>query len=378
MQKFKDFPLDPKILQALEEINYQEATHVQAATIPLALKKRDMIVLAETGSGKTAACAIPVCEAIDEKERFLQALILVPTRELAMQYATEAQKIGTKKNVKVFAICGGEDMELQKAKLSSGVHLCIATPGRLIDLIYNQSIRLDKIKLFVLDEADKMLSMGFIEDLEFIMDCLIQKVQILLFSATMPKEIIHLAKKKMHDPVKVKTSSGSQRPQNIQHLFDFCSDKDKHLRFKHLMKEFKPQKSMIFCRSRKECERLCSFLKKHLVNTDFLHGGLNQKIRNSITGRFRAGNINHLVVTDVASRGLDFSAISHVFIYTLSKDPDNYVHRSGRTGRYNREGTCISLISKKDLDYLKKILKSLNLKAKWINHPPSPVKRRSS
>jgi len=371
MPSFADFNLDPIILKALEKMQFKEPLPVQAETIPLIQQKRDLIALAQTGSGKTAACAIPICNRLDTHSAYLQALIIVPTRELALQYATETQKVGKEKGVKVFAILGGEDPTTQLAKLKHGVHVLVATPGRLIDFIYARSIDLSHVDTLVLDEADEMLSMGFYDDLAFIMQCLVQPHQTLLFSATMPKEIRQIAKQHMQDPLEISLSSQNVSPESIDHRFLYCRHDQKEGSLLQLIEQLQPKQSIIFCHSRIQCEKVCRALQKKLDGVDFLHAGLGQDIRSIITNKFRTGRLRFLVATDVVSRGLDFSGITHVFIYQLSDDTDLYVHRSGRTGRNARAGMVVTLVTDRELSTLRHLTKMLKSEPNWIGPPPA-------
>lgn len=369
---FETFPLHPEILSSLEKNGYKYPTAIQAASIPLFLEGHDLIALAKTGSGKTAACAIPVCSQVDLSSKHIQALVIVPTRELAYQYATETQKIGGRMGVKTFAICGGEDAGLQKSKLASGVHVLVATPGRLIDFIYSRDVDLSHVKTLILDEADEMLNMGFYEDLEFIMQCLVQSHQTCLFSATMPNEIKQIALKHMKGPKEILLSKEDATPAKIDHRFVYVRHDEREQKLADLIHDLQPTQCIIFCRSRIQVEKVCHFLKRKLHGVDFLHAGLQQDIRTIITNKVRSGKVRYLVATDVAARGLDFSKVSHVFIYELSEDSETYVHRSGRTGRQEREGTVISLVTHRELWALKKVCEHLKEEPKWIGPPPPP------
>lgn len=371
MQTFEDLGLSPPILSALAKMQFKAPSPVQAETIPLIQQKKDLIALAQTGSGKTAACAIPICDRVNTELPSIQALIIVPTRELALQYATESQKIGEEKGVRAFAIYGGEDAALQQAKLTHGVHLLVATPGRLIDFIYSRNIDLTHVETLVLDEADEMLSMGFFDDLEFIIQCLVQEHQTLLFSATMPKGIKDIAKKYMKDPLEILLKA-NVTPKRIDHRFLFCHHTRRSEALLDLILHVKPTQSIIFCHSRIQCDKICRELQKKVSGVDLLHAGLTQDVRTTITSKFRSGKVKHLVCTDVAARGLDVSAISHVFIYQLSDDPDIFVHRSGRTGRQDRSGTVVTLVTEKEVDILTRILHHIGKEPKWIGKAPDP------
>ncbi|MBA3604288.1 MAG: DEAD/DEAH box helicase [Parachlamydiaceae bacterium] len=370
MSKFAQFALDETILDALTKMGFEEPSPIQTETIPAILAREDLIALAQTGSGKTAACAIPLCQLVDTNSNQIQALVIVPTRELALQYATEAQKIGIRKGVKAFAIFGGESAGMQQSKLKNGVQILVATPGRLIDFIHSREMDLDGVQTLVLDEADEMLSMGFYEDLKFVMQCLVHKHQTLLFSATMPKEIKVLAKNFMNNPREVVLTSTQRTPVQIDHHFLYCHQADRTSALVKLMKDYNPNQSIVFCHSRIEVEKVCRELQKHVDGVDFLHAGLSQEVRTIVTNKFRTGRIKQLVATDVVSRGLDFSGITHVFIYHLGDDPDIYVHRSGRTGRCDRAGMVVTLVTDRELYTLKRVLETIKREASWIGDPP--------
>lgn len=370
MSKFSQFSLDDSILEALAKMGYEEPSPIQVETIPAILARHDLIALAQTGSGKTAACAIPLCHLVDTSSNQIQALVIVPTRELALQYATEAQKIGSRKGVRAFAIFGGESAGMQQSKLKHGVHVLVATPGRLIDFIHSREMDLDHVTTLVLDEADEMLSMGFYDDLKFIMQCLVHKHQTLLFSATMPKEIKEIAKNHMCNPKEVVLTSTQRTPEQIDHHFLYCRHDDRTSALIEQMKDNNPKQSIVFCHSRIEVEKVCRELQKNVEGVDFLHAGLSQEVRTIVTNKFRTGKIKHLVATDVVSRGLDFSGITHVFIYHLGDDPDIYVHRSGRTGRNERAGVVITLVTDRELHTLKRVLETIRRDVSWIGDPP--------
>lgn len=371
MTSFADLGLDADVLKALERMGFTQPSPVQAEAIPPILKGHDIIALAQTGSGKTAACAIPICHKIRVGEKQIQALIVVPTRELALQYATEAQKIGRDKDVKAFAIYGGEDASMQKSKLKHGVQLLVATPGRLIDFIYSRSIDLSGVETLVLDEADEMLSMGFYDDIEFIIQCLVHSHQTLLFSATMPAAIKQIAKHHMKHPVEITLQREKSTPSNIQHRFHYCQLHAREKALTDLLHSLKPTgETIVFCRSRIQVEQVCRSLRKSFPTTEYLHAGLPQDKRSVITDKFRRGKIRILVATDVASRGLDFTGVTLVFIYQLSEDPDLHVHRSGRTGRYEREGMVVSLVTPRDRHLLSRVVEKLGHGPEWIGEPP--------
>jgi ATP-dependent RNA helicase DeaD len=371
---FADFGLDPTILMALEKMNFKVPSPIQAQAIPLIQQKKDLIALAQTGSGKTATCAIPICNRVDVNRTHIQALIVVPTRELALQYATEAQKIGLYKKVSAFGIYGGESADLQQSKLRHGVQVLVATPGRLIDFIYSRQIDLSHVETLILDEADEMLSMGFSDDLHFIIQCLVHPHQTLLFSATMPPGIRQLAKQYMNDPQEVSLIQEAS-PSSIEHFFLYCQHGDRDRELNNLVAKMQPKQGIIFCQSRLQVEQVWRALKKHYDGVDFLHAGLGQDVRTIVTGKFRSGKVRLLVATDIVARGLDFSQVSHVFIYQLPADPDAYIHRTGRTGRHDKKGVAVSLVTQRELPFLKTISHKLKQDLNWIGSPPSPPKK---
>lgn len=375
---FSDFGLDERILQSLEKMGFTAPTPVQSVAIPQVMAGRDIIALAETGSGKTAACAIPVCHRVDISQSHIQALIVVPTRELALQYATETQRIGRAKRVKAFAVYGGDDWDMQQAKLNHKVHVLVATPGRLIDLVFRRLVDLSQVSTFILDEADEMLNMGFVEDIEFLFGCLVHEHETLLFSATMPDDIKRMAERYMKDPLELRLTEKKAAPEGIEHLFVYCKH---HERLNHLQKclqKEEPNQSLIFCESRISCEQVYKGLKGKIQGVDFLHGGLSQDLRSSITSKFRRGAISHMVATDVAARGLDFSGVTHVFLFQLPKDIDTYIHRSGRTGRSGRKGRVISFVTDRELGLQKRVSQRLNSDPQWIGRAPSKGPSSSS
>lgn len=369
---FESFNLDPLVMDSLREMGYTAPTPVQNQAIPLIMASNDLIALAETGSGKTAACGIPLCHHADTQNVHVQALIVVPTRELALQYATETQKIGRFKKVRAFALFGGEDMTMQRAKLKDGVQILVATPGRLIDFIYARAIDLTHVKTIVLDEADQMLGMGFYEDLEFIIQCLNHAHQTLLFSATMPKLIREIAQKHMRTPIELSLVGEATTPENLTHQFLYCPHpRQRPEELLHLLQTIEPKQCLIFANSRREVEEISRTLKSRLSGVDFLHGGLEQNIRTIITNKFLKGKIRYLVATDIAARGLDFSNVTHVFNYHFPFEQETYLHRAGRTGRSGRVGTCVTLVTSRDLGQIRQLFKVLHKEPEWLREPPT-------
>jgi len=380
--KFTDLDLKPKILAALRDMQYVDLTPIQEKTFPHILAGRDIIAKAETGSGKTAACAVPILQMIDTSLKAVQALILVPTRELALQYVGEISDIARRTRIAPSAVYGGFSIQIQTAKLNHGVEILVATPGRLIDLLRNTKLSLSNVKTFVLDEADEMLNMGFISDVEFIINCLIHEHQTLLFSATMPREISKLAQKYLKNPITIDLSKDQTAPQNLQHHFMQINNKNRLESLLEYMKKARPKQTIIFCNSRLGAEKLHSDLKKKLSSTEIIHGGLDQSRRTSLFNRFRKLEIKIMVATALASRGLDFTHATHVINYDFPNNTEAYTHRTGRTARMGRKGIALTLFTKRDLRNLKAIINANRIQPIWqgiepdLKNTPHPHRSR--
>ncbi|MHC4122527.1 MAG: DEAD/DEAH box helicase [Planctomycetota bacterium] len=381
--KFTDLDLNPQILAALKEIKYVDLTPVQEKTFPHILSGRDIIARAETGSGKTAACAIPLVQMVDPSVKAVQSLILVPTRELALQYVSEISDIARRIDVKPFAVYGGFSMQTQIAKLNHGVDILVATPGRLIDMLYNTRLSIADVRTFVLDEADEMLNMGFISDVELIFSCLVHEHQSLLFSATMPKKIENLARKYLKDPLTIYMSKTRQAPQSLKHHFLQTHPRHRLEALLGFLNKAKPKQAIIFCNSRLNAKKLYDHLKKiNRPSTEVIHGGLEQSKRTSLFNRFRRMDITTMVATDLASRGLDFAHATHVINYDFPKYTDAYTHRTGRTARMGRKGVALTLFTRSDLRVLKAVIDINNIKPIWegakpdLDNLPRPKKRK--
>jgi len=371
---FSEFDLQPAILKALDEIEYEKLTPIQEETIPPILAGRDVIGLAETGSGKTGACAIPLVQNIDPAVKAIQVLILVPTRELALQYVQEVDNIARHTAVAPFAVFGGFDMDIQKAKLRHGVHVLVATPGRLIDLVWNHRLDLSQVRTAVLDEADEMLKMGFIEDVDFIMACMIQEHQTLLFSATMPPEIERLTSTYLQDPVRVQLNKDQIAPQSLNHHFQHVPRKRLGALLDYL-DETDIKQAILFCNSRDKASDLHKNLQGRIHSLEIIHGGLDQDRRTSIFRRFRQKKIRFLIATDVAGRGLDFTHVTHIINYDFPFSSLIYTHRTGRTGRMGREGTAMTFVGDRELRDLKSLLKANRIEPVWQGDVPDLSRR---
>ncbi len=368
--KFTELNLKPQILAALKKMEYVDLTPVQEKTFPHILAGRDIIARAETGSGKTAACGVPLVQMVDPSIKAIQALIIVPTRELALQYVGMIADIAKRTTVKPFAVYGGFSMAIQVGKLNHGVDILVATPGRLIDMLYNTPLSLSEVRTFVLDEADEMLNMGFITDVEFVISCLIHEHQTLLFSATMPKEVERLAKKYLKDPLTIYMNKGQTAPQSLQHHFLYVQPRHRLESLMKYLKEAKPKQAIIFCNSRNNAEKLYDHLKGDVASTEIIHGGLDQSRRTSLFNRFRKMDIKIMVATDLASRGLDFSHASHVINYDFPANKEAYTHRTGRTARMGRKGVAMTLCTKSDLYNVKAVITINRITPIWQGETP--------
>lgn len=334
-------------------MGFEEPSPIQAQTIPLALEGHDVIGQAQTGTGKTAAFGIPTIEQIDEKNKYIQALVLTPTRELAIQIAEEFNKIGKYKRVKTLPVYGGQMIDRQIRALRFGVKVVVGTPGRLIDHIRRNTIKLDHVKMLILDEADEMLDMGFIEDIEEIMSNVAQgeNRQTLLFSATMPAPIEKLARSYMHNPQKVMISREQLTVPSVDQLYFETRDK-----FEGLCRVLDIEDSgkyIIFCRTKKNVDDLQASLQVRGYMAGSLHGDMSQAQRDRVMRRFREGKLEILIATDVAARGIDIDDISHVINFDIPQDHESYVHRIGRTGRAGRTGIAVTFIEPKRISSIK-------------------------
>lgn len=358
---FGDIALTKKVMSAVRDMGFEEPSPIQAQTIPLLLEGHDVIGQAQTGTGKTAAFGIPAVEKTEENIRRVQVLIMTPTRELAIQVAEEMNKIGRHKRVKTVPIYGGQAIERQIKALKAGVHVIVGTPGRLIDHINRGTIRLDKIKILVLDEADEMLDMGFVGDIEEIIEHLPKEErQTLLFSATMPEPILELAKKYMNNPQTVRVS----REQLTVPLIDqfYFELRDKLDGLCRLLDVEETGKMIIFCRTKKGVDDLAAALEARGYPAAALHGDLSQMQRDRVMKKFRESKIDILIATDVAARGIDIDDITHVINYDVPQDHEAYVHRIGRTGRAGRRGVAMTFINPREYRQLRLIARLVKAK----------------
>lgn len=369
MTKFNELGISQQIQSALEKMGFEEATPIQAQTIPLGIAGKDVIGQAQTGTGKTAAFGIPMIEKIDPEVRKIQGLVVAPTRELAIQVSEELHKLGKEKRVKTLPVYGGQHMERQIKALKNRPHIVVATPGRLLDHLRRRTIRVDDVHVAVLDEADEMLNMGFIDDIRSILEAIPEERQTLLFSATMPKEILDIAKTLMKDPEKVKVKSKEMTVSNIDQYFVEVTEKQKFDTLTNLLDIHVPDLAIIFGRTKKRVDELTEGLQARGFRAEGIHGDLTQGKRTSVLNKFKFGRIEILVATDVAARGLDISGVTHVYNFDIPQDPESYVHRIGRTGRAGKAGEAISFITPREMPHLHLIEKVTKSKMKRMQAP---------
>lgn len=358
--KFSELGLSEAVLKAVTAMGFEESTPIQARAIPVAMQGRDMVGQAQTGTGKTAAFGIPIIERINTKQSNVQALVIVPTRELAVQVSEEMSRLGQYKRVRVLPVYGGQAIERQVRALTHHPHVICGTPGRLLDHISRGSLRLDRTRTVVLDEADEMLDMGFFEDIEAIMRHVPENSQRLLFSATMPGPIRDLAERFLRNPEFVAVRTEGLTAPAIQQVYFEVTEKQKFDVFTRLLDIDNPELALVFVRTKRRADELADALQKRGYGAECLHGDMSQRNREAAMRKFREGRIELLVATDVAARGLDVSGITHVYNFDLPQDPESYVHRIGRTGRAGRKGVAATFVTPREMRLLRAIEKVTN------------------
>jgi len=351
--KFEELGLEKSVLEAVKEMGFDEMTRIQAETIPVIRSGRDVIGQAETGSGKTAAFGVPIVEKVVRGDG-VQAMILSPTRELALQTTGELKKFSKHKGLKVQAVYGGVGIEPQIRGLKDA-EIVVGTPGRIIDHMERGTLDYDGIKIVVLDEADKMIDMGFIDDIADIVYNLPEKRQTLLFSATMPETLLSIRDEFTRDPVKIKTET-KVREDLLRQFYYNVDRKQKFSLLVHLLKAEKPELAIVFCNSKRETDAVARNLQRYGIDAVALHGDLSQARRERAIGMFHAGEARVLVATDVAARGLDIKNVTHVFNYDVPEDAEEYTNRIGRTARAGENGKTIALISEADREAFSRVL----------------------
>ncbi|OZU89186.1 DEAD/DEAH box helicase [Virgibacillus indicus] len=369
MTTFNEIGVSSPIMKALERMGFEEATPIQAETIPLAMQGNDVIGQAQTGTGKTAAFGIPMIEKINPKERKIQGLVVAPTRELAIQVAEEINRLAKFKGIRALAIFGGSPMDRQIRALKDGPHIVVATPGRLLDHMRRKTIRINMVQTAVLDEADEMLNMGFIDDIRDILKGIPDERQTLLFSATMPKEIRDIATNLMKEPKEIKVKAKEMTVENIDQYFVEIPEKYKFDTLNNHLDIYSPDLAIVFARTKKRVDEITEGLQARGYRAEGIHGDLTQGKRMSVLNKFKNGRVDVLVATDVAARGLDISGVTHVYNFDIPQDPESYVHRIGRTGRAGRTGEAISFITPREMAHLQLIEKTTKSKMKRMMPP---------
>lgn len=352
MKTFAEFGLEAKVLQAITELGFEESTPIQDKSIPIALTGSDLIGQAQTGTGKTAAFGIPLINKIPVTEDRIVALVMTPTRELAIQVAEEIGKLTRFKGLRSLPIYGGQEIGRQIRALKKRPQIIIGTPGRLLDHINRKTIRLDDVQTVVLDEADEMLDMGFMDDITSILSLVPEARQTMLFSATMPPNIQKLAQQFLKNPEHVSVIPKQVTAPLIDQAYIEVHERQKFDALSRLLDMESPELAIIFGRTKRRVDELSEALQKRGYTADGLHGDLSQNQRDNVMRKFRDGSIDVLVATDVAARGLDVSGVTHVINFDLPQDPESYVHRIGRTGRAGKEGTAWSFVTPREIDHL--------------------------
>ncbi|MFW2488988.1 DEAD/DEAH box helicase [Clostridium chromiireducens] len=367
--KFTKFKLSDEILKSIEGLGYDKPSEVQEKVIPEILLNKDVIVKSQTGSGKTAAFGIPLCEKVDWDENSPQVLVLTPTRELAVQVSEDISNIGRFKRIKAVSVFGKEPISEQERKLKQKTHMVVGTPGRVLDLIDRGSFNISKIKYFVIDEADEMLNMGFIGQVEGVIRRIPKKKTTMLFSATIPEEVKVLCEKYMDRPVDIGIKNQKLITDNIEHNLYYVDYADKLENLNKILLFEKPETAVIFGKTKETVDEVFEYLNSKGYSVNKIHGGLLQKERLNTMESFRQGDFRVLVATDVASRGIDIEGITHVINYDLPVEKEAYVHRIGRTGRAGAEGKAISFCMNEKDKLLKDIEEYIGFKIPVSNIP---------
>ncbi|BAU26340.1 ATP-dependent RNA helicase DeaD [Aneurinibacillus soli] len=361
MHDFQQLGIGSSLYTKLQENGITTPTPIQEQAIPVLLQGRDVIGKAQTGTGKTLAFLLPIMEKIDLSINHIQALIITPTRELALQVTAEAKKLADGSGIHVLAVYGGQDVERQMKQLEGDVHIVIGTPGRLLDHLRRGTIELSHVAMLVLDEADQMLHIGFLPEVQDIISETPDERQTMLFSATMTQAVRMLAKRYTREAYDIRVKEAEITVSDIQQLLVETTDRAKQDTLCRLINEQRPFLAMIFCRTKRRVSKLNEALQARGYSVDELHGDLSQAKREQVMQRFREGQIHLLIATDVAARGLDVDGVTHVFNYDIPHDVESYVHRIGRTGRAGEVGRAITLAAPKDRPYVAMIEKGIRM-----------------
>jgi ATP-dependent RNA helicase DeaD len=380
MPSFQDLGLAPDILAAIRDVGYESPSPIQEQAIPLLLDGSDVIGQAQTGSGKTAAFGLPMLQYVDPQDQEVQGLVLTPTRELCIQVTQALRTYGQRKGVDVVAVFGGAPIRSQQAQLRAGGHVVVGTVGRVKDLISRHSLMLHATRFVVLDEADEMLDLGFLEDVERILSLTPSSRQTALFSATMPPEIRRLAATYMYDPVTVKVKTDTLTVDTVEQFALEVKPRDKADALVDVLQAERPEQAIVFVRTKIRCDQLYRTLRDRGMNVKALHGDMTQGARDGVMISFKDGRLPLLVATDVAARGLDIAGVSHIINFDVPTSPDVYVHRIGRTGRVGRSGRAITFYEPRQTREIAAIERHAGVKlAPWVKDAhvaPTPVKAK--
>ncbi|WP_117161651.1 DEAD/DEAH box helicase [Paraliobacillus sp. X-1268] len=368
-RNFKDYELSEEITRALGVLKYKTPTEVQDKVIPTALENKDLVVRSETGSGKTAAFAIPICEQIEWEVKNPQVLVLTPTRELAVQVRDDITNIGRFKRIKAVAVYGKEPIARQKEELKQKTHIVVGTPGRVIDHIDRETLNLDEVKYLVIDEADEMLHMGFIDKVESIIKQLPKNRVTMVFSATLPQDVEKLCYKYMIDPVNIEIETNGITTSTIEHRYIEVREDDKLALLKDVTVAENTESCIIFCKTKEHVDTIYTELEAEGYSCERLHGGLEQKDRFAIMEGFKLGNFRYLIATDVAARGIDVDNITLIINYDIPLEKESYVHRTGRTGRAGNKGKAITFGTPNQGKYLGSIERYIGFKLPVMDAP---------
>jgi ATP-dependent RNA helicase DeaD len=351
---FNQLVKDERIMRALKDLEWDEPTPVQEQAIPIAFQNLDLMAQAQTGTGKTGAFAVPISTRVEPKKG-IQCLVLVPTRELAIQVGGDFNDIAKYTGLRSIPIYGGQSINVQTDKLRKGVEIVVGTPGRLMDLMRRGELSFEGVKFLVLDEADRMLDMGFIDDIEWILQSVPKKRQTMLFSATLPDTIRELARRYMVNPREVNISQDTLTVPQAQQVYINVGRKNKLWALCRILDIEKAQLALVFCSTKKMVDQLAHKLRAYGYSADAIHGDLTQAARDKVMQKFRSGKLRVLIATDVAARGLDIEGITHVINYDIPENPEDYVHRIGRTARAGKEGKAITFVSQDEQHYVRAI-----------------------
>lgn len=368
-KSFEDYILSKEITRALTVLKYKTPTDVQNKVIPLALENKDLVVKSHTGSGKTASFGIPICEMIKWEEKKPQALILTPTRELAVQVREDITNIGRLKRIKAIAVYGKEPFSKQKEELKQKTHVVVGTPGRVMDHIARGTLFLDQIKYLIIDEADEMLNMGFIDEVETIIKELPLNRVTMVFSATLPKDVENLCHKYMKNPINIEIAATGITTDTIEHRLIDVKESEKITLLKNVTVVENPESCIIFCRTKEHVDIVFTELEESNYSCERIHGGLDQEDRFAVMDGFKMGNFRYLVATDVAARGIDIDNVTLVINYDVPMEKESYVHRTGRTGRAGNKGKAITFVTPHERKFLKAIEKYIGFDISVLEAP---------